>query len=92
MNSATVQHRPRRRQRLVWLAVMLAVLFAFLHGPNGLVSIFRRELEARRLLREIARLQREIGEYRTQRDWLMNPDSAAAYAHRLLDPDSVSKD
>jgi hypothetical protein len=80
----SVRHRPRLRIRLRYILAAGAVLFAFLQGPSGLVSLARRKHEEYRLVRDIERLKREIARETRRCDWLSNPDSAALLARQLL--------
>lgn len=86
--------RPRPRfglRSLLWLLAAGAVVTAFAAGPSGLVSIAVRRHQARRLERQIATLKGRIAEQSARRDWLADPDSAAAYARALLADDSTPR-
>jgi hypothetical protein len=79
---------PRRRVRLLLLAGTVVVLYAFLSGPSGLVSILIRHTRRNRLRHEIALLRHQIEQKQTERRWLADPDSARRLVQFLLEPDT----
>jgi cell division protein FtsB len=84
--------RPSFGQRvlqIVLLAVLVVFAFWFLSGPNGLVSIARRHHRLRQAEADIARFKKEIKQTEHERDLWLDPDTARARAHRLLDPDTT---
>ncbi|MEO0078800.1 MAG: hypothetical protein ABIK86_07385 [candidate division WOR-3 bacterium] len=80
--------RPRRPMRLLVLLGTVVVLYAFLSGPNGLVSILVRRDRCRRLQHEIAVLKGRIEQKERERRWLANPDSARRLVRYLFEPES----
>ena len=81
-------------QRLIQLAVLAVfVVFAFwfLAGPNGLISIARRQARERRIRADITEFRHRIQTDQQRRNWLANPDSSALLARELLGdkPDSA---
>ncbi len=78
----------RRRRPLLLLIVTVVVLYAFLSGPNGLVSIFIRETRRQRLQHEIVNLKKRIEQRERERRWLADPDSARRLARLLFEPET----
>ena len=80
----------RRLLKFAVLAVFIVFAFWFLAGPNGLVSIGRRQARERRIRADITELNQRIQEAQQRRKWLANPDSASLLARELLGdrPDS----
>jgi cell division protein FtsB len=81
--------KPRRRIGIVLLAMLAAILYAFLSGPSGFVSILIHQHRRHHLQTEIAGIKDRIAARAAQRQWLSNPDSAKLLARRLLAPDST---
>jgi len=81
--------KPRRRIGIVLLAMLAAILYAFLSGPSGFVSILIRQHHRHHLQTEITGIKERIAARAAQRQWLSNPDSARLLARELLGPDST---
>ena len=82
---------PQRRVRVLLVVGVLAIMYAFLSGPSGLVSILIRRERLRRLQSEVTVMKKRIERKKAEERWLANPDSARKLARFLLDPalDSV---
>ncbi len=74
--------------RLLVLVGTVVILYAFLSGPNGLVSILIRRTRCYRLQHEIAVLKGRIEQKERERRWLADPDSARRLARYLFEPES----
>jgi hypothetical protein len=77
---------PRRRFGYLLIAAVVVLLFEFLSGPSGLVSIMIRRHRLRHLQADIVRIKDRIAERSAQRRWLSDPDSARLLARELLAP------
>jgi len=80
--------RPRRPMRLLVLVGVAVALYAFLSGPNGLVSISIRQARHHRLQHEIAALNGRIEQKEREQRWLADPDSARRLVRLLFEPES----